>query len=171
MRTETGIPAMRSEQGSGAVLSIGTAARIVGVSVQTLRLYERNGLVLPRKSPGGQRLYSSADIDRIRCIRKAIYNEKLSIPGIRRIQALIPCWDIIQCSSKDRANCEAYKAQIGACWSFKHRNNVCARLDCRECVVYTTAVDCSQVKRRILDIRSRDGEHSHTSRKTRKFRT
>ena len=44
---------------------IGTAARMLNVSVHTLRLYEREGLILPHRKDTGHRLYSNADIERV----------------------------------------------------------------------------------------------------------
>jgi MerR family transcriptional regulator/heat shock protein HspR len=48
---------------------ISVAARMVGLHAQTLRYYERVGLVLPSRSGGRQRLYSMEDIDRLRRIK------------------------------------------------------------------------------------------------------
>ena len=48
---------------------ISIAARMVGLHAQTLRYYERVGLVWPSRSQGRQRLYSQADIDRLRRIK------------------------------------------------------------------------------------------------------
>ena len=48
---------------------ISVAARIVGVHAQTLRYYERVGLIWPSRSVGRQRLYSMADLERIRRVR------------------------------------------------------------------------------------------------------
>ena len=48
---------------------ISIAARMVGVHAQTLRYYERVGLVMPSRSGGRQRLYSMADVERLRRIK------------------------------------------------------------------------------------------------------
>lgn len=48
---------------------ISVAARMVGLHAQTLRYYERVGLVLPSRSGGRQRLYSMADVERLRRIK------------------------------------------------------------------------------------------------------
>ena len=48
---------------------ISVAARMVGLHAQTLRYYERVGLVFPSRSGGRQRLYSVADVDRLRKIK------------------------------------------------------------------------------------------------------
>ena len=56
---------------------ISTAAKLLNVSVQTLRLYEKEGLVISFKKSSKHRLYSKADIERIECIRKAITEKKM----------------------------------------------------------------------------------------------
>ncbi len=61
------------------VFAIGIVARRIGVHQQTLRNYERWGLVVPRRSRGGTRYYSSIDIERIEKIR-----EWIEILGINR---------------------------------------------------------------------------------------
>lgn len=137
-----------------AVYSIGTAARLTGVSVHTLRMYEREGLILPVKSPGNQRLYSQSDIERIQCIRAAITEAKISIAGIKHIQAMVPCWQIINCPPEQRNICEAYRNHSAGCWTFKHKKNVCAKTECRQCIVYQKASNCSGVKELMKSVTS-----------------
>ncbi|MBI2427658.1 MAG: MerR family transcriptional regulator [Ignavibacteriales bacterium] len=129
--------------------SIGTAARMLDVSVQTLRMYESEGLIAPFKTSGRQRLYSKADIERFECIRKAINEEKISIGGMKRIHAMIPCWDIVKCSEQDRSVCPAYKGHSGGCWTYKHTLTVCAAKECRLCDVYKRASNCGEIKEAI----------------------
>src|SRR5512139_4055648 len=49
--------------------TIGTAARILGISVHTIRMYERNGLIVPHKTDSRQKRYAESDIERLHCIR------------------------------------------------------------------------------------------------------
>jgi MerR family transcriptional regulator, heat shock protein HspR len=126
--------------------SIGTVARMLGVSVFTLRMYERRGLILARKSAGNQRLYSQSDIDRLKCIRTSISKHKISIEGIRRIQSMVPCWENVQCPMEQRMQCPAFTASDAGCWTYKHQTNVCAGRDCLQCKVYLLAGDCEQIK-------------------------
>jgi MerR family transcriptional regulator, heat shock protein HspR len=128
------------------LFSIGTVARILGISVQTLRLYERRGLILAHKSTGNQRLYSQSDIDRLKCIRTSINKHKISIEGIRRIQSMVPCWENVQCPMEQRLECPAFTASDAGCWTYKHKTNVCAGRDCLGCRVYLLAGDCEQIK-------------------------
>ncbi|UCF65540.1 MAG: MerR family transcriptional regulator [bacterium] len=76
-----------------AFLTIGAAARQLGVAVQILRLYENSGLILPARTHSGRRLYSMKDMERLCCIRDLITKERLNINGIRKMLSLIPCWE------------------------------------------------------------------------------
>ena len=88
---------------------IRTAAQLLGISIPTLRMYEKEGLLIPHKTAGNQRIYSDADLERLRCIRSAINESKISINGIKSIYSLIPCWEVVKCSEDDRRICNAYK--------------------------------------------------------------
>jgi len=134
------------------LFSISATAEMLGISVHTLRMYERAGLIIPFQKESKQRLYSHADLERVRCIRKAINEDKLGIAGIQRIHALIPCWEIVSCTQKDRGHCEAYRNHIRACWTFKHAENSCGTKNCRLCTVYKESTDCATIKNRIIEI-------------------
>lgn len=134
------------------VYSIGSASRLLNLSVHTLRMYERENLIIPYKSKNSHRLYSESDIERLRCIQDAIKNWKLSIPAIKMIYSMIPCWSIIKCSEQDRKNCSAYNSHSSPCWSFKHKNNICEKLNCRNCIVYNEFTTCEKIKSGIINI-------------------
>jgi MerR family transcriptional regulator/heat shock protein HspR len=129
------------------VYSIGSAARILGISVHTLRMYEREGLILPFKTETHQRRYSSSDIERVRCIRTAINEQGFNIAGIRSVQALLPCWELKNCTDQERSVCPAYEGHAGGCWTYAHAGNACASNDCRVCEVYQASTDCSRIKK------------------------
>jgi DNA-binding transcriptional MerR regulator/quercetin dioxygenase-like cupin family protein len=74
----------RSAEGNRAAYRIGEAARRVGVSTSALRRWEREGLVGPARSPGRYRLYSDADLDLLRRVRR-MRQERVNAPGIRRL--------------------------------------------------------------------------------------
>ena len=141
---------MKTIKNDTPVYSIGKTAKMLNVSVQTLRLYEREGLIIPFKSPGNQRIYSIEDVERLRCIRRSINEEKVSIGGMKRIYGLIPCYDIVKCSQEERANCPVFKSHSGGCWTFEHTHSVCATKDCRTCDVYKLSSDCGQIKELIF---------------------
>lgn len=126
--------------------TISTAAEIMGVSIHTLRMYEREGLILPHKKDSGHRLYSQSDLDRIQCVRNAINESKISIAGIKMIYSLIPCWQIVNCSEDERTKCPSFTAHNQPCWTFDHKKNVCKAKECRDCVVYKDYSDCGKIK-------------------------
>jgi MerR family transcriptional regulator, heat shock protein HspR len=126
--------------------SIGTVARMLGVSVEAIRLYERKGLLLTSRSEGQQRLYAESDVERLRCIRSAINDHKISIEGIRRIHSMIPCWEHIRCTDEERNACPAYHRSQAGCWTYHHEGNACAGRSCRSCNVYLLSADCDKVK-------------------------
>lgn len=76
---------MRSK--SHAVYVISVAAELAGMHPQTLRIYERRGLVQPARSQGGNRRYSDVDIERLRRIQ-ALAGEGMNLEGIRRVMDL-----------------------------------------------------------------------------------
>lgn len=72
---------------SRPVFAISVAAELSGLGVQTLRLYERHGLIAPARSPGGTRRYSAADLERLARIT-ALAQEGINLAGIGRILGL-----------------------------------------------------------------------------------
>ena len=70
-----------------AVYVISVAAELAGMHPQTLRIYERRGLVQPARTQGGNRRYSDIDIDRLRRISE-LAAEGMNLEGIRRVMHL-----------------------------------------------------------------------------------
>lgn len=66
---------------------ISVAAELAGVHPQTLRIYERKGLVEPARTVGGSRRYSERDIDRLRRIQE-LTAAGLNLEGVRRVIGL-----------------------------------------------------------------------------------
>lgn len=64
--------------------SIGYVAQLVGVHPQTLREYERQGLITPQRTPGGTRRYGQAELDRLVRIQR-LTAEGLSLAGVRYV--------------------------------------------------------------------------------------
>jgi DNA-binding transcriptional MerR regulator len=69
------------------VYGISVAAELVGMGVQTLRLYEARGLLDPARTEGGTRRYSANDVDRLRRIGELL-GEGLNLAGIGAVLAL-----------------------------------------------------------------------------------
>ena len=70
-----------------AVYVISVAAELAGVHPQTLRIYERKGLVDPGRTRGGSRRYSEADIALLRRIQE-LTNDGLNLAGVKRVLEL-----------------------------------------------------------------------------------
>jgi len=67
---------------------ISIAAELVGMHPQTLRIYESKGLVRPGRTPGGTRLYSEHDLERLRVIQRLTTELGLNLAGVARVIAL-----------------------------------------------------------------------------------
>jgi MerR family transcriptional regulator, heat shock protein HspR len=80
-------PTPDPRQRTRAVYVISVAAELAGVHPQTLRIYERKGLVDPARTIGGSRRYSEADIELLRRIQE-LTNDGLNLAGVQRVLAL-----------------------------------------------------------------------------------
>jgi MerR family transcriptional regulator/heat shock protein HspR len=67
---------------------ISVAAELVGMHPQTLRMYEQKGLVQPRRTAGNTRLYSEADLERLRLIQKLTTQLGLNLAGVEAVLEL-----------------------------------------------------------------------------------
>jgi len=70
-----------------AVFVISVAAELAGMHPQTLRIYERKGLIDPARTPGGTRRYSQEDIERLQLIQD-MTAAGMNLEGVRRVLAL-----------------------------------------------------------------------------------
>jgi MerR family transcriptional regulator/heat shock protein HspR len=80
-------PEVNERTRTRAVYVISVAAELAGMHPQTLRIYERRGLVTPARTAGGNRRYSDADIAILRRIAE-LTNEGMNLEGIRRVMHL-----------------------------------------------------------------------------------
>jgi MerR family transcriptional regulator/heat shock protein HspR len=64
---------------------ISVAAELVGMHPQTLRMYEQKGLVNPQRTAGNTRLYSDADVERLRLIQRLTGDLGLNLAGVERV--------------------------------------------------------------------------------------
>ncbi|MGI8606127.1 MAG: heat shock protein transcriptional repressor HspR [Gaiellaceae bacterium] len=67
---------------------ISVAAELVGMHPQTLRIYEAKGLVRPQRTPGNTRLYSEADLERLRLIQRLRIELGLNLAGVETVLRL-----------------------------------------------------------------------------------
>ncbi len=76
---------MMESEGSQPRYVISIAARMLGVHAQTLRYYERAGMIEPSRSRGNRRLYSLEDIERLRRIKTLIDDLGVNLAGVEVI--------------------------------------------------------------------------------------
>ena len=67
---------------------ISVAAELAGLHPQTLRMYESRGLVRPARTPGGTRLYSEDDVERLRLIQRLMTELGLNLAGVTHVLRL-----------------------------------------------------------------------------------
>lgn len=132
------------------IISIGTAARMVGLSVSALRKYEREGLLIYHRSDSGQRLLSRADLKRIQMIQHFINDVGLNMEGIRRLLALLPCWKLKPCDETERGRCPANLDPVLPCWLVE--DTLCERSqeNCRRCNVYRFGAYCTETIKELV---------------------
>ena len=81
-RSETVAVQVDREHG---VFMISVAAELAGMHPQTLRIYEARGLITPKRSPKKTRLYSQADVDRLRRIQELTSELGMNLAGVERV--------------------------------------------------------------------------------------
>lgn len=125
-------------------IKIGSVARHFDISVDLLRLYEREGLLLPIKSNKGTRYFTEQDFEWISTLLHLVRESGLNFAGIRYLLALLPCWTINRCSDAGVAACQAKQAADAPCWA---SDRPCAHdKDCYNCSVYRLAPNCANLK-------------------------
>ncbi len=72
------------DRGRG-VFMISVAAELANMHPQTLRIYETRGLITPKRSPKGTRLYSHADVDRLRRIQEMTAELGMNLAGVEKV--------------------------------------------------------------------------------------
>lgn len=140
--------AVKRKQGhlpNGAI-KIGTVAKHFGISVDLLRLYEREGLLIPLKSPRGTRYFTELDFPWIATVLRLVREVRLNVAGIRRLLALLPCWEFRNCPFEKKVNCPVILDSSKPCWM----NRACCAdsqaQDCYFCATYRSAPACENLK-------------------------
>jgi MerR family transcriptional regulator, heat shock protein HspR len=124
-----------AEQRDRAVFVISVAAELVGVHPQTLRIYEREGLVRPKRaSSSNARRYSERDIERLLEIKR-LTNDGMNLEGVRRVIQLTQELERLQ------ARLAAMEAELRA-QARRHRQELDAvrRSARRDLVPYSSAI-------------------------------
>ena len=88
---------------SSRTFLISVAAELAGMHAQTLRTYDRLGLVSPRRSSGGGRRYSEHDVDLLREVQRLSHDEGVNLAGIKRIIELTNQVDALRARIQEMA--------------------------------------------------------------------
>lgn len=91
----------KSEESRTFLISV--AAELAGMHAQTLRTYDRLGLVSPQRTPGGGRRYSEHDVNLLREVQRLSQDEGVNLAGIKRIIELTNQVDALQSRLKEMA--------------------------------------------------------------------
>jgi MerR family transcriptional regulator/heat shock protein HspR len=132
------------------VISIGVLAEKVGLSVSAVRKYENEGLLIAHRTPSGHRLFSHEDVRRVKHIQYLIQDLGLNIEGIRRMQAMVPCWNLLPCNEQARRACPAFQDTTRPCWMIKGMSCAPQGNECRECQVYRLGSLCTDEVKHLL---------------------
>ena len=98
------------------VFMISVAAELAEMHPQTLRMYEARGLIEPKRSPKGTRLYSQADVERLRRIQEMTTELGMNLAGVERVFELEEQLDRMQ------RKCRAWSAGRSSC---RRRSGAC----------------------------------------------
>jgi len=86
--------------------SLSEAAEMMNVHPQTLRKYLAEGLIRPVRQ-GSRWMFSQKDIMWTDCLRSMIHTQKLSIPGLKKLLQIVPCWMAATCPVEVQCHCPA----------------------------------------------------------------
>jgi MerR family transcriptional regulator, heat shock protein HspR len=92
------------DRGAARTFLISVAAELAGMHAQTLRTYDRLGLVSPQRSSGGGRRYSQRDVDLLREVQRLSQDEGVNLAGIKRIIELTNQVDALQSRLSEMAD-------------------------------------------------------------------
>ena len=127
--------------------SIGAVSRLVDLSQKTIRDYEKMGFIKPRRDPRtNNRIYSDFEIEQIRQISHLIHNEGFTLPCIKLLLQLAPCWNIFDCEVKEK--CPAYEYTPTPCYETREKKETLCIGACEQCAVF---INRSSKKRKVLE--------------------
>lgn len=99
-----------NDPGCEPVFIISVAARLLEMHPQTLRKYEREGLIAPSRTTGNLRLYSDEDLDRLRQVKYLVNERGLNLAGVQLILELTRHMQMVQSQMAGQAASEGHPA-------------------------------------------------------------
>lgn len=95
------------------VLTVTEAARLAGMHPQTLRQYDRLGLVVPSRATGRGRRYSLRDVEKLREVQRLAQVEGVNLAGVRRILAMAEYVSVLETKLAEALAAQAEREQAG----------------------------------------------------------
>lgn len=126
------------------IYTIGTIAEVIHEHPETLRVWEKNGLIRPERQ-NTQRKYSNNDLKRLKFIVYLIHNKGLNIAGVNQVIGMYPCWFKVECSGGAQKNSQMPVNNSKECW--KNEGTYCmVVIDktelCGSCNVNKKCINC-----------------------------
>ncbi|MEW6623184.1 MAG: MerR family transcriptional regulator [Bacillota bacterium] len=101
------------------VYTISIVSKLLGVHQETLRIWERNGLIRPDRK-NNQRLYSNNDFKRLKFVKVLLDEKGLNLAGIRQLIDFYPCWWKENCKGGKKKDEGHYINTAKPCWKEEH---------------------------------------------------
>ncbi|MFC1613821.1 MerR family transcriptional regulator [Gemmatimonadota bacterium] len=132
------------------VYTIGVASELLDLSPHSLRLYEKEGLILPHRTATNRRIYSDVELAKVKNIRKLIQESGLNFSAIRHILSSIPCWKFNNSDCSACAHFIDFLNMDQPCWinseNCKNKGELC-----RDCPVYQHSTGFCNIKEMISE--------------------
>jgi len=97
------------------IYTISVVSGLVGVHQETLRIWERNGLIMPARK-NNQRLYSENDLKKLFFIKQLLDDKGLNLAGVKQLIEFYPCWGKENCQGGKAKNASGYINTAKPCW-------------------------------------------------------
>jgi MerR family transcriptional regulator, heat shock protein HspR len=140
---------LASNQAVSQRVKIGAVAQRFQISPDLLRLYEREGLLIPVKSLRGTRYFTEQDYRWIATLQRLVRDAHMTFAAIRHLLAMTPCWQVRRCGFANRQDCPHDAAPTRPCWM----SRACCKArasDCYTCPVYRSAPESEPLQALLL---------------------
>ena len=116
-------------------LFINDVSRQVNLSQKRIREYEKEGLIKPLREPNtNNRVYTDFDVLQIERIHKLIHEEGFTVPCLKKLLVMSPCWNVFDCRQKKK--CPAYKNPHIPCYETAKKQRTHKGGTCEHCAIY-----------------------------------
>jgi DNA-binding transcriptional MerR regulator len=122
-----------------------TVARQLHISAELLREYEREGVLIPLKSPSGMSYFTKRDYVWIEAIGRLLHEAHLTFDDLRHALAECPCWNVRHCGFHSKKQCPLISDLSKPCWVNRAMCPGQCSCSCYLCAVYRSAPTCESL--------------------------